>query len=204
MKKVFLVLAILCTVSTTLAQGKLRVNLFQDLKMATVGDDRGNDAFNPNFILGMDMLGNQQDYGYIVVGMDFEYGDLQRLDGKQARKFDFGSQDYKRYTVNAGYTFNRLLYNGNFEFTPKITYGIIQRFSNSAWRSFGATMNLSYSLGNGFRFNALTQFTNRKDKEAVYGDDANYTINGLKTDFSFFLGVSYDIIFGNSTKTTRF
>lgn len=187
MKKLFLLITLL-TVITTQAQESLRFSLNQDVRLATIGDDRGNDAFTPALLFRFDMQGKQQKYGYMVVGFEVEYADLKDIKTSQYTI----ENNYKRYSVNVGYTLNRLFLD-NLEATTMVNYGIIDRWGGESFLTFSASGTLSYPITENIRLQGIGQFTQRKDKDWAYGNDANYTIDFLKADFSFLIGISYDL-----------
>ena len=196
MKKLVLVLMLLVSSSAIFAQGGLRVSLNQDLRHAVAGDDKGNTAFNPAFLFRFEMQGNQDKFGYLVVNVEAEYADLQvpqgfGYDDIEARKFDFGRNDYKRYSLGVGYTLNRGFIN-KIEANLSVNYGMIDRFGFS-WVGFSYSGVLNYPITDRLSFQVLGQLTNRRDKLSFYGNDAKFTIDSLNLDFSGFIGVAYQI-----------
>jgi hypothetical protein len=197
MKKLILILVILIFPIALLGQGDIGLNLAQDLKLATVGDDKGNDAFTPNFIVRVDLQDNQATYGYMVGGVEYEHAALK-------------GGAYNRYSLNFGYTFNRFrVFNNNkFELTILGNYGMTIRDSQirdvingvvindrtikSAYAGFAGSTTLAYPIADtGLSVVAIGQLSHRVDKNTLYGNDANYTIQGLQLDASGFLGLQY-------------
>lgn len=180
MKKLLLVLALLPL--TALAQGNIAINLAQDLRLATVGDTNGNEAFTPNFILRVDLQDNQGKHGYFVVGTEYEHAALNN-----AR--------YDRYSINAGYTFNQI---NKFELTFLANYGMTVRNLQqpnkevkAAFTGFAGSISLSYPIIENLRVVAIGQLSHRVDKNTLYGNDATYTLPFAQVDASGFVGLQY-------------
>jgi len=184
-----LILLLLLLPLTILGQSNIGINVAQDLKLATIGDDKGNDAFTPNFIVRVDLQDNQATYGYMVGGVEYEHATLK-------------GGAYNRYSINFGYTFNqfKVLNNNKFELTILGNYGMtvrtlqkIDREVDAAFRGFAGSMTLSYPIVENLRVVAIGQLSHRVDKNTLYGNDANYTIQGLQLDASGFVGIQYTI-----------
>ena len=148
-KIVLLTIFIIATLITGLlhAQDNVSVSVFQDVKLATIGDDkRGYDAFTLNTVIRFKMQGNQSEYGYFVVAPEFEYAELE--------------VPYKRWSVNVGYTFNQLILD-NVEVTPMINYGWIDRGVSTF--SGGASLETMYKINDTLKIGILQQLTHRTD-----------------------------------------
>lgn len=191
MKKLFLLIA-LTTIITAQAQESLRFGINQDARLAVLGDERGNDAFTPALLFRFDMQGNQQKYGYMSVGIELEYADLKDIETTLNEESYTIENNYKRYSVNVGYTLNKLIID-KLETTAMINCGMIDRWGGLSFLSFSASGTISYPVYKNLRVQGIGQFTQRKDKEWAYGDDATYTLNFLKADFSFLVGITYDL-----------
>ena len=67
MKKYFIIIMTLF-IHSVFSQEKVSVNLLQDLKLATVGDEkRGYKSFTIDVLLRIKMQGNQQKLGYMII-----------------------------------------------------------------------------------------------------------------------------------------
>ena len=194
MKNLFLLLMLLPL--TLLGQGMIAVNLAQDAKLATFGDDKGNNPFTTNIILRTDLQNNQGDYGYLLGGLEWEHADLK-------------GGAYNRYSINFGYTFNRFrVFNNNkFAITVLGNWGMTVRDSQirdvingvvindrtikAAYVGFAGSTTLAYPIIENLKVVAIGQLSHRVDKNTLYGNDANYTIQGLQLDASGFLGLQY-------------
>ena len=151
------------------AQSTISISIHQDLKLATIGDTkRGYEAFTPNLLIRFKMQGKQRQLGYMVVFPEFEYAEI---DGY-----------YKRYSANAGYTFNQWF--EKWEYSIYGSYGFIDRWSKSFF-SFGASGEIAYKISDKFKVSAVGQFTERKDLKWAWNDNA--------IRFSGFIGVEYNI-----------
>ena len=185
MKKLILLLAFPLSM---IAQENIALNVAQDLRMATTGDSNGNEAFTTNILTRIDLQSNQLSTGYVVVGVQYEYADL---DGSS----------FSRYSLNGGYTFNKfnLFGSDKFEFTLLASYGGTvrtiyrhDRYIRPVFASFSGSMSLSYPIGDtGFRVVAVGQLLHRVDKTSLYGNDASYTLPLLNADASGFVGIQY-------------
>lgn len=116
MKKIILI-ALLCTFTLS-AQENLTVSIGQDVKLALYENDHDLQPFTANPTIKARLNGKQFTSGFMTLGAYFEYADLS----KKYRGY------YVRYGVEGGYTFNKLrLLNVNFELTPYIGLGIVNR-----------------------------------------------------------------------------
>lgn len=193
MKK--LILIVLLIPSFIIAQENIEIGIYQDFKLAFIGDDKGNDPFTPAFIFRFNMQGKQQSFGYMVIGFEIDYAELQ-------------GGTFNRYSVNVGYTLNKLYFD-NWEANASINYGMIDRW-NIIFKGFAYSGTLSYKIPKftirnflfinyleidltNFKLSAIGRFMHRKDKEFKYKNSAEFTINGTNIDFDFAIGVSYTI-----------
>lgn len=152
---------------TTLIQAQRKVSfvITQDLKFATIGDDkRGYEAFTPNVLARFKMQGKQDKNGYLTIFPEYEFADIKG--------------QYHRYSANVGYSFNQLY--KNFTYTPAIGWGWIDRYGKSFF-SFGASLEISYWLSPTINLIALNQLTERKDLKWLWNDN--------KIGYSFFVGI---------------
>lgn len=171
------------------AQSDVAVNLNQDARLAMFGDNNGNDAFTPNLMLRLDLQDNQRRLGYYIIGLEYEYADLNE-------------SLYQRYSINIGYTFNRfsILGNDNLEATALLNHGMtirevmqVDKKVNKAFTGFASSFSLAYPITSRFKVQLIGQLSHRVDKNTLYGSDSNYTIDALQVDFSGFIGLQYQI-----------
>lgn len=167
-KTTIIAMMLLMACNTTNAQSGVSISLHQDLKFATIGDtDRGYKAGTIDIVARFKMAGNQDKYGYVIVFPEFEYAEIEGI--------------YKRYSVNAGYTFNKLILD-NFEVNAAIGYGWIDRYGKSMF-SFSASSEVAYKITDHIKTSLMLQLTQRKDLLWLYGT------NSIKP--SVFFGIEY-------------
>jgi len=139
-------LILLLTISLS-AQEKVGIAIYQDARFLFVGDERGNEAGTLNFLGRVKLQGKQQKWGYMIVFPEYEYANLN-------------GGTYTRYSVNVGYTFNRLLIK-NFEASISGGWGWIKR--GLTYHSATIAGELSYKLTDNLKINLLSQYTDRAD-----------------------------------------
>ena len=127
-------------------QDNVSISIYQDAKLAFVGDDKGNDAFTPNILTRVNFNCKQDKNGYGFVFPEFEYAALQ-------------GGEYFRYSLNGGYTFNQIIPKIEASLTGGI--GMIHR-NNVSGLSLGCSGVLSYKLGR-FSPSIMLQLTDRYD-----------------------------------------
>ena len=145
MKKLIITLILLIPI-LTFAQSGLSVNIYQDARLAFVGDERGNSALTANIRIRNEWQGTQLKGFYIFVAPEFEYAQL--------------SEDYYRYSANVGFRLNE--FSKRFEASASLGYGLIVRESISS-KSFSMDGELSYNLNNKFAVLLSSQIVQRTD-----------------------------------------
>lgn len=155
LKTSFILIAILSLGYVALAQKRVSLSIHQDVRLGLIGDDIGNEAGTINILARFKMQGHQQEHGYMVVFPEFE---LAKIDG-----------DYKRYSANAGYTFNNLVVN-KFEASAYVGWGFIDRYSKSFF-SFSGSGEIAYRLNDTFKVSIVGQLTERKDLKWMYNNN---------------------------------
>ena len=188
MKTIITTLLLAITLMST-AQSDVAISISQDARLAITGDDNGNNAFTPNVILRLDLQDNQRRLGYYIIGLEYEYADLNE-------------SLYQRYSLNLGYTFNKfsILGNNKLEATALLNYGMtirevtqVDKKVNKAFTGFAFSFSLAYPITSRFKVQLTGQLSHRVDKNTLYGSDANYTFDALQIDFSGFIGFQYQI-----------
>ena len=145
MKPYFIILITLFF-NSVYSQEKLSVNLLQDVKLATIGDDkRGYKAFTVNFLARIKMQGNHQKLGYMIIYPEYEFADLKTK--------------YQRYSANLGYVFNTIF--DDFELESSISYGFINH--NGTTNSLGFWFGTNYVINKALKINAGYQIVDRTD-----------------------------------------
>lgn len=152
MKKTIILICIALSSLSVLSQEGITLNVSQDFKLAFLGDDKGNDPFTLNYKIRSEWQGKQKGQGYVFVAPEFEYADLQ-------------GSIFRRYSVNAGYSFNKWV--ERFTFTSSIGYGVIDY--NGAYRGFGANFQTAYNIHEGVYLFVDWQLLDRKDLH-IYND----------------------------------
>lgn len=148
-----LVLLFLLQIGVVAAQERVGIGIYQDARLGLVGDDKGNDAGTLDIIVRVVMQGNQQKWGYMIVYPEFEYAEI---DG-----------NYKRWSANVGYVFNKLIVN-NLEASIAGSWGWIDRYSLTS-RSWGGNLGLMYKLNDWLKVGVQYQLVQRSDMVWMYG-----------------------------------
>ena len=152
---------------TFYAQERVAISVYQDVRMALTGDDY-YEAGTLDVLVKAKLQGIQKRLGYMFVAPEFEYSDLEGI--------------YKRYAVNAGFTFNTL--GDPVEISLSAGYGWIDRWGKSMF-SFNAQGEVAYRLNSRLKIVLLSQFTERSDLTWRYGDEV--------IRFSGFMGIEFSI-----------
>lgn len=151
MKNLLLVL-ILSLSLHSISQNTVTLNISQDLKLATIGDDKGNDPFTLDLVTAFEWQGYQKQSGYIIVRPEFELAELK-------------GGTYKRFSANVGYTFNN----------PRSHIPIIRKISATISVGYGFIdyNGAKYSVGNNLQlsFSILKQLQLFLDLETVQRQD---------------------------------
>ena len=138
---------VLLIATAAIAQDRITLNVAQDLKFLVVGDDRGNDAGTADLLIRSEWQGKETNVGYLFVAPEFEYSNLQ-------------GGDYRRYSLNAGYTFIVLDW---LELSASAGYGFIDRVNYGADFSPGAQLEAVYKISDGFKIYYAWQWVERSD-----------------------------------------
>lgn len=171
--KLLILLILLLTQVTSTSQEKISLSVYQDARLMTLGDKQNNEPGTMNLLMNVKIQTKQKNYGYLVIVPEYEQADLQ--------------DTYKRLSLGLGYTFNRL-YSPNFNFlrdfevTTTISYGVINRFSNTEG-SWSCNGEVSYKVNDWLKVGAVHQFTERTDLLFRYQD--------RKIRYSFFFGLEF-------------
>lgn len=152
------------------SQNNIQIEVHQDLRLMTLGDDRGNNPFTPDFKIGVALQGKQFKYYYFEIKPSFEYVELSG--GK-----------YVMWQVNGGWVFNNLVV-PRFEIGFYLTGGILHRFDLS-YLAYGFTEELSYKINKKIKVGIMLQHISRPDLKYRWGS------NGLKT--SLYIGLKYNL-----------
>jgi len=134
----------------TFSQEVISLSIYQDAKMAFVGDKRGNDALTINLRIKNEWQGKQLKNSYFFVAPEFEFAQLQ--------------EDYYRYSANVGQRFNQ--FSKLIEMSYSIGYGLISR-SNISATSLGADFETQININKSFAFLLNLQVIERSDWNVV-------------------------------------
>jgi len=132
------------------SQSGISFSVYQDAKLATVGDNRGNEAFTLNIRIKNEWQGKQLKNSYFFVAPEFEYAQLQ--------------EDYYRYSANVGFRLNK--FSKLIEASASIGYGLIVR-QNISSKSFGADTEISININNKISLLLNTQLIHRTDWNVI-------------------------------------
>ncbi len=171
--KLLILLILLLTQVTSTSQEQISLSVYQDARLMTLGDKQNNKPGTMNLLMNVKIQTKQKNYGYLVIVPEYEQADLQ--------------DTYKRLSLGVGYTFNRL-YSPNlnflrdFEVTTTISYGVINRFSNTEG-SWSCNGEVSYKVNDWLKVGAVHQLTERTDLLFRYQD--------RKIRYSFFFGLEF-------------
>lgn len=157
-----LTLLMLITSTSIQAQDKISLQFTQDAKLGLTGDGKAYGAGTLDVTMSIQLQGAQEKWGYFVVYPEFEYADLKY-------------NSYKRWTVNVGYTLNKLFLD-DLEMGGSVGYGFIDRgVSGFCWGSNAWT---KYKINNTIKAVANLQLTERPDLGFIYGNTGAWTYSG--------------------------
>lgn len=168
----YIALFILTLLSITAkAQSGVSISLHQDIRLAIVGDEEhGYKAGTLDLLARFKMNGNQGKYGYFVVYPEFEYAEIDGI--------------YKRYSVNVGYTLNKLIVD-DAEIGVYLGWGWIDRYGKTFY-SFGGGIEVSYKLTEKLKISGIGQLTERKELKFYWNETQT-----IKPSFLF--GIEYKL-----------
>ncbi len=95
------------------SQDQIRLGVYQDVKFATIGDDKGNTPYTIDLIARFTMEGYQIGQSYSSVLMEYEGSKL-------------AGGEYHRYSAGYAQNFNELI-EPSFTLSPSVQFGIIAR-----------------------------------------------------------------------------
>ena len=161
LKTLLLILAL-----NTYAQERVSVSVLQDARLAILGDDIGNNAFTPDFIVRLDMESIGR-FKYFSLRTEWEYANL------------VGGY-YNRGSILVGYNWlmNKLV------LSTHIGPGIIKRRymkASGCVLAFTVNADASYPLNDYISITIANQWTNRAD---VVNEPIRYSLfGGIKLYF---------------------
>lgn len=151
--KVFLLLVVICKTTSSFAQNQVTLGVYQDIRLLFFGDESSNHNGTMDLILNLNVQTKQDAIGYFVINTEYEQANIQ--------------ETLKRYSVNAGYTFNRLGNNTlpflqKFEINTSIGCGVIDRHDNFS-TNFSANLGLFFRINEFVKISLKNQFLDRTD-----------------------------------------
>jgi len=155
---------------SALVTAQIELSVYQDAKLAVIGDDKGNDAFTTDLVVIPRMYnGGTRAYNWthqIFVYPYFEYADLQ--DGR-----------YLRYAMGVGYRFKLPL---KINVSPSFDYGAVNRWGSSAF-SYNLGLDISYQLTKKLAISTFSSITERPHLRVKWGTQ--------KPTYNFYVGATY-------------
>ncbi|WP_439127648.1 hypothetical protein [Polaribacter sp.] len=148
------------------SQNAINFSLHQDLRLLAFGDQLGNKAGTLNFMARLKYEAEDKELGFFVGGLEFEKALLK--------------QHYSRFGGYGGFTFMDVFNDFNFQITPTIGAGFIQRYQKNLF-SWSGSVQFEYLINNSLKLSFINQITERTDLEYMYKD--------LKYRYSFFIGL---------------
>ena len=138
------------------SQEKINLAIYQDAKLLFLGDSHQNKAGTMDLLSNIKLQGKQKQIGYPVYIIAYEQANLRVL--------------FKRYSLDAGYTFNKIGYRNSFlnrlEITPTIGYGLINRYLKKKIKTshgWSFSTQISYQINQKIKIVFLNQLIRRTD-----------------------------------------
>jgi hypothetical protein len=158
------------------SQGTITLSLHQDIRLLTSYDNHKNPPGTLDMLARIKLQGKQRKFGYFTIIPAYEQANLQKK--------------YRRYSIDFGYTFNRLyLKNLNFikniELSISVGYGKIDHFSHDTydWSGIG---EITYKINDWLKSGIIIQITERTDLLYKYKDDIIRYSSFFGIEFSLF------------------
>ena len=170
--------SILALVTTKLtAQGDINVAVFQDTRLALIGDNRGNEPFTEDIRLEFMMNGMELwDLGYTTIGITAERAYLN-------------SGDLVRYGVQGGFVFNKLkLFIFEYELAPMIGAGVLYRDNTDGALSLELSANLNIKITDWLSISNKNTLMQRR-----YNQDSSQSFRPWDWRFNNYIGVLFKI-----------
>lgn len=169
MKKIlFLSFIFILNIRVCAQDSGIEISLQQDLRLLTVGDDRGNDPVTINLISRIEVPFHDFKKSHFSAYVSAEYAGLIL-------------KNFQRYAIGAGYIVEKL--SGKFGGGAYLDFGRIYREGEGGFNSFSVSGEINFKLGDRFKLVATQQLTQRKDLKMLYGS-REFVISG-------FVGVKY-------------
>ena len=170
MKKGIILFFACCCFAFSYSQKSVKVSLYHDARLLLVGDDKGNNAITPNFLLKTEISIKKFSNSYLLAYPSIEYADLV-------------GKNFKRYSLGAGYVVKSVY--GKIGAGAYVDFGKIYRESEG-FNSFSVSGELNYKINDKLKFICTQQLTYRKDLKVLYNSSNPYVISG-------FIGLKYSL-----------
>ena len=193
MKKLFLTISLTLLLTSSFAQiakaggddPRISFGLFQDARLALLGDDHGNDPFTTDVRFEFMMESNAKSLGSVIIGFTIEYADLSEF-------------NFFRYGFQGGYNFRNLELPFNLGYFDNAIYGgagLIHRGfpeDNIAYMSLELSNDFQIFLTDWLIFNLKGTLMQRGDLEARYGSDSG-SYKPWDWGLNFYVGLKFYI-----------
>ncbi len=144
------------------AQNAISFSAHQDLRLLTIGDNRGNNTGTLDILTRLKYSGKERENGYYFYYLEYENASIKN--------------NYNRLGVGFGYALTHTLNNKKIELSPTIGIGNIHR-KNINSLSLSGSVSLALILNKRLKLSSMLQFVDRSDLK----------IKVLR--FSFFVGL---------------
>ncbi|RCS26358.1 hypothetical protein DUT90_11360 [Polaribacter sp. WD7] len=168
MKKLLFIITILSALTFN-AQNKVEISIQQDLRLLTVGDEKGNDPITFNVLSRLEVPVFNLKKNHIPAYLSVEYADLK-------------GRNFQRYALGTGYVVNKLC--GKFGGGAYLDFGKIYRESEGFY-SFSLSGELTYKISERVKLICSHQLTQRNDLKTLYNSQ-EFVISG-------FVGVKFGL-----------
>jgi hypothetical protein len=144
-------------------QKNIEISLQQDLRLFTLGDEKGNDPLTINLLSRIEIPIYNFKKNYLTTYISGEYADLVE-------------KNYQRYAIGLGYVIKSLY--RKIGAGAYIDFGKIYRNKESFY-SFSLSGELRYKINDKLQFICTSQLTQRKDLSELYNSKKGSIISGF-------------------------
>ena len=158
------------TMAKCLGQNNISIGIFQDAKLATIGDDIGNNAFTLDAKISIALQGQQFKNYFFSVNIEYEYAKIK-------------GGDYSSVLITPNWTFNKII--NKLEFSGGPLVGILYRW-NESYGTYGTSFKFSYKITSRLKISILGQ--------SIYRADLRWRWNTKGLSYNGYFGIEYKII----------
>ena len=159
--KVVILLSMLFNYCSVTSQEKVSIGFYQDARLLLLGDNHSNPRGTIDIIFNLQFQSSQKKHGYFIFFPEFENANIS-------------GSSLKRYSLSAGFTFNKLQllhrYLKKFEATSTIGFGVLDRFGTTT-NNWSMNANLVYKINDRIKLGFNNQFMQRTDLRFKYQKD---------------------------------